>query len=184
MTLDEILESYVEHYSGLYAKDPEWELSSPVYYLYDENYEEKAIAPVMVDRSQWDSLVEMIRQICDEHGYHAYMNVAEGWAVLREKDGPVDSSDLNLGCAPSEHPDRKEVLNFVLGDRDGNRIAAIYNLDRKAEDPTKILVPQAKWRSGEPGKMSRDRWDLWPEGKAEPDIFAKFMQRVGQNLHD
>jgi hypothetical protein len=59
--------------------------------------------------------------------------ISEAW--IREMKGPYD------GIAPSEHPDRIEVIHLVGEDRDGGQVSISRTIDRSS-GTAKLLPPE------------------------------------------
>ncbi len=74
--------------------------------------------------------VAALREMFREHNVQRYVFVCEGWMVEVRK--------LPNEIAPSEHPDRREVITIVAEDRDGSQMSGQFYILRPEHGPAKL----------------------------------------------
>ncbi len=129
----------MEHLAGFAKKTfadtgevlPMWVLVS--------HFPKMEIMPILAPFSsseEKDAVVAFVREKAKEMNADLVGFMAEAWTVSVKKD-----SGINIrGIVPSEHDDRREVINIVAEDKAGNTAAGFYYILRP-ENGKPVLSP-------------------------------------------
>lgn len=153
--LREQMKNVVDHFRETYGEDRKFEMSFPVYYLFDEEGEFRGMAPVTVPPRMWTAMRESLRNHTEALEVGGYVFVMEAWG--NEDLSLYDEASTELEGKPGTF----EMLLVTAGTKEGDRVHEAYAIERAAEGNTDVLRTKSQ-HTGHEGGFTQT-WDLWPQ---------------------
>lgn len=94
----------------------------PMWLLEDEAGQIQPVLTPFGDSASKDAMIAAIRQAIRDHKAVRCGFMSEAWALIVKKGHPDFDNPTRI--APSEHPDRREIVKLMVEDKDGGMLFA------------------------------------------------------------